>query len=68
MMNNLHLTAEPDNRATRSGMDRGVLVVAEGRGRLSGRGSRLSRILTWSFIGMAACMALTDLFRLMAAN
>ena len=67
-MNNLHLTAEPDNRATRSGMDRGVLLVAEGRDRLSGRGSRFSRILTWSFIGMAAFMALTDVFRLVAGN
>ncbi|HYL79135.1 MAG TPA: hypothetical protein VEU96_33400 [Bryobacteraceae bacterium] len=45
-------------------MGRKLSLVSEGRGRLPGRGNRLSLLTTYVFLALALCLLLTDLFHL----
>jgi hypothetical protein len=45
-------------------MDRGLPFVSEGRSRSPGRGDRFLPKLALSFVILALCLLLTDLFRL----
>src|SRR5260370_2394352 len=47
-----------------AGMDRRLPFISEGRSRSSGRGDRFLPKLALSFVILALCLLLTDLFRL----
>ena len=51
-----------------AGMDRGLPFISEGRSRSSGRGDRFLPKLALSFVILALCLLLTDLFRLSTAG
>jgi hypothetical protein len=51
-----------------AGMDRGLSFISEGRSRSSGRGDRFLPKLALSFVILALCLLLTDLFRLSTAG
>jgi hypothetical protein len=65
-MNDLQLVEEPVNMERQPGMERRVHLVSEETGRLSGRGNRLSFLLTYAFIALAMCLLLIDMFHLSA--
>jgi hypothetical protein len=65
-MNEFQTESKTSNWEGRPGMERQSHMVSEETSRLSGRGSRLSFMLTYAFIALAMCLLLVDMFHLSA--
>jgi len=63
-MTNPQIFRVSEDWSRRAGMDRGLPFISEGRSRSPGRGDRFLPKLALSFVILALCLLLTDLFRL----